>query len=372
MPEAGWLLLFLFLGVCSLIVVALLWPSFRRAQQTISTGATISPAQTVPPPRPLATTKSTPQAPKEMPLMQWLSLVNDFPDDAPHTLIVGTSGTGKTTIAQAIAATRSEYLVILDPKWKPGKWGGLPAIPIDDDGKYTQLEAAIQTLLAEMSARLVALKQGMLSFHELTIIAEELPTLITECPSASTLFKQIGRIGRELRIRLVGLSQSERVKSLGIAGEGDAIDNYTLIRLGKSAIALMSEAKMMHRPAVIEWRGEHYLIDLIGTLALATQPLSTLRSWLLVSAESGSNKQPQKQGQAGNLKQPEATDNTTIEPDIQFSADEVGRIAVMIVNGTERGKAIRAMPRYTRKQHKYYAAYYDLLKEVMTRGVTDE
>src|SRR6266545_2517292 len=105
MPEAGFLLLILFLGVCSLIVVALLYPSFRRTQQTVSTGETVSKgqtilqAQTLPPPRPQQATKTTPEAPKEMPLMQWLSLVNDFPDDAPHTLIVGTSGTGKTTIA---------------------------------------------------------------------------------------------------------------------------------------------------------------------------------------------------------------------------------------------------------------------------------
>jgi hypothetical protein len=30
MPEAGWLLLFLFLGVCALVVVALMWTPFRN------------------------------------------------------------------------------------------------------------------------------------------------------------------------------------------------------------------------------------------------------------------------------------------------------------------------------------------------------
>src|SRR5262249_913395 len=160
------------------------------------------------------------------------------------------------------------YLVILDPKWSPGKWGGLPAVPIDDDGTYTQIEAAIKALLAELNGRLGSLKQGVSQFDELTIVTEELPTLISECPSASTLFKQMGGMGGELSIRLVGLSESERVKSLGIAGEGDAVDNYTLIRLGKSAINALSEARTMHRPAVLEWRGENYLMELGEILQL--------------------------------------------------------------------------------------------------------
>src|SRR5262245_40606968 len=43
-------------------------------------------------------------APSSVPLTlaNWLAIVNDHPDDAPHTLIVGTTGTGKTTLAQAI------------------------------------------------------------------------------------------------------------------------------------------------------------------------------------------------------------------------------------------------------------------------------
>jgi hypothetical protein len=156
------------------------------------------------------------------------------------------------------------------------------------------------------------------------------------------------------------------VKSLGIAGEGDAIDNYTMIRLGKSAVTLMSEAKMMHRPAVIEWRGEHYLIDLIGTLALAQRPLSTLRSWLMTSSESQSMKQILVQAQALTEKQ-DRTQTKEELPEPQFTAEEVGAIAVMIINGTERGKAIRSMPRYNKKLHKYYALYYNTLKEILVK-----
>jgi hypothetical protein len=254
MLEAGWLLLLLFLGCCSLIVVAMFYPAYRRSQlrtvdEAHATTCT-SPAAHNTMRQEITPTSSSGNI-QRLTLPEWLAIFNDRPDDAPHTLIVGISGTGKTTLAHAIAVARSGKLVILDPKWKPGKWAGVTAVPIDDDGGYTHIEAALKTLLTELAARLVALKDGESNFEELTVVAEELPTLITECPSASTFFKQVGRLGRELRICMIGLSQSDRVKSLGIMGEGDALDNYTLIRLGKTASAAVHEARTMPRPAVL-------------------------------------------------------------------------------------------------------------------------
>ena len=112
MPEAGWLLLLLFLGLCSLIVVAILWPSFRRAHHSTSQPAQpslkIVPVQEASTPVAAKTTlRLLPDKTPSFTLPEWLAMVNEHPDEAPHTLIVGTSGTGKTTIAQAIAATRT-------------------------------------------------------------------------------------------------------------------------------------------------------------------------------------------------------------------------------------------------------------------------
>ncbi len=50
---------------------------------------------------------------------------------------------------------------------------------------------------------------------------------------------------------------------------------------------------------------------------------------------------------------------------LTFSAEEIGKIAVMIIKGVERREAIRAIPRYTREQHKEYAAFYDGLKDAI-------
>jgi len=298
-------------------------------------------------------------------MREWLPIVNERPDDAPHTLIIGTSGTGKTTLAQALTVSRTGKLAILDPKWTPGRWGGLPAVAIDDNGGYTQIEAAIKVLLEELTARLVSLKQGVSDFDDLTIIAEELPTLVDDCPSASTLFKKIGRLGRELRIRLVGLSQSERVKSLGIAGEGDAKDNYTLIRLGKAAIGVVGEARTLPYPAVLEWRGEYYLMELGGILHLSQLPIPAFRYWPIAPPETVTLKHSLQQHQKERLKK-NGTDEADSTPvNLQFSVEEIGSIASLIVSGVDKSKAVRAMPRYNRRQHKGYVAYYERLRQGM-------
>jgi hypothetical protein len=57
---------------------------------------------------------------------------------------------------------------------------------------------------------------------------------------------------------------------------------------------------------------------------------------------------------------------------LTFSAEEIGRIVVAIIRCVERKAAIRAMPRYTREQHRVYAAFYDQLHEVLTAPPQEE
>ena len=53
---------------------------------------------------------------------------------------------------------------------------------------------------------------------------------------------------------------------------------------------------------------------------------------------------------------------------LTFSAEEIGEIAVAIIKGVERSEAIKAMPRYSREQHKVYAAFYEQFKESLDRA----
>jgi len=61
----------------------------------------------------------------------------------------------------------------------------------------------------------------------------------------------------------------------------------------------------------------------------------------------------------------ETVDQDTDALFLTFSAEEVSKISVLIIQKVERKDAIRAMPRYTRKQHRVFAAFFDQLKEVL-------
>lgn len=208
----------------------------------------------------------------------WLMLINEQYNEAPHTLLVGSTGSGKTYLAQAIIASRKGKVCILDPKWKPGKWGGLQAVTLNDDLTYTDIEVACQNVLSELKRRQLALKGGVDSFEELTVLVEELPTVLEECPTAAILFKRLGQLGRELRIRVIGLSQSDRVKTLKIEGEGDTRANYLFIRLGDHATKVNPYASKLARPATIEWGNKNYPMDTAGIDDLVAIPIHN-RQW---------------------------------------------------------------------------------------------
>ncbi len=297
-------------------------------------------------------------------LRDWLMIVNDQPDDAPHVLIVGPSGCGKTTLAQAVAAERNGKVAILDPKWKPGKWGGAPAVPIDDDGGYSEIEQATQLLLAELNSRLVAMKGGQTNFEPLTIIAEELPTLVSECGSAPVLFKQMGRLGRELRIRLIGLSQSERVRSLGIEGEGDAKNNYVIVRLGKTASTVLPALRTLPRPAAMEWHGDQHALDLSGVVELTAQPIPSSRWWQLSAAKSAGTRSVQgntaeTRSTPGNERVTASECDVTSENDVTktvVTTAEAALIAMKLAAGVTPSEIAKSLPGYTPRDYRTFKA----------------
>jgi energy-coupling factor transporter ATP-binding protein EcfA2 len=160
--------------------------------------------------------------------------LNRYIDQHPHALIIGPTGSGKTTFTRALLAQRAGRIAVLTPKPDPDDWPGVPITTIDNNGKFTELTRAFVQLGDDIRIRLVAAKRGQKpdEADTLTIVCDDWPVLASECGKPATdLFKLVARLGRSLRVRLVILSQSERVKSLGLEGEGDAKDNFVKITL---------------------------------------------------------------------------------------------------------------------------------------------
>jgi hypothetical protein len=199
-------------------------------------------------------------------------LLNDQPDRLPHTLIIGATGTGKTTFTRALLATRPGLVAVLTPKPDPADWPGAPIITIGDAGDFAELTQAFGVLGSEVRARLVAAKHQQHPGPALTIICDDWPVLASECGRPATdLFKLVARLGRSLRVRLIVLSQSERVRSLGLDGEGDATTNFARVTLSRG------------HQAILETEGQRLPLDTHTVPQLAATPVSPDRWWRLSS-----------------------------------------------------------------------------------------
>jgi GTPase SAR1 family protein len=177
-----------------------------------------------------------PVSAEPMPPEQWLEIVNQRPDQVPHLMVYGPSGVGKTTLVQAIVASRPDKLYIIDPKpTRPSvtKWGGLPYIRIDEDGGFSAIERALQVVKDELTRRLSALHRDE-ELEPVTIILDEYKLQAQQFNElAPEVFTKMSDFGRELKMRLIVLSTTNGVKGLKIEGMGDTRDNFVTIKLNR-------------------------------------------------------------------------------------------------------------------------------------------
>lgn len=342
------------------------------------------------------------EAPGAMGVVEWLTLTATEVDRAPHLFLIGATGSGKTTAAMAQLAARQGKKLIIDPKPpKPGKvkWGGLPYVMIDSDGGYSDIRAALKVANEEYKRRLAGLRNGTVAgeFEELTIFVDETPTVVSECPDvAAKLFKDIGRIGRELRIRLVLMSQTDRVKALGLEGEGDTRENFVFISLrlaGTKANPLylaemewlgerydletrglaeigngaVSEAVLWRRPGINlvkpgePSRGDS-LSSFFGDTAMSTGPISGAPEGAKVGAETPQGGREISGGAETSF--PAQESDFIISAEL-FSGPEIAQITALILAGNGKTETIKAMPRYSGRKHAEYAAFYDKLYRLL-------
>jgi len=181
-----------------------------------------------------------------------------------HVLLVGPSRSGKTTIANALTSQRSrtDRLVIFDPHYHPANWCGLPALR-----KAGEMDQGMVRLLVEFEQRKDQMAVGDESYAPITVFMDESPVLKDECPTYKRFIGKMLREALKYKIRLVVLTQSKQVRTMGIEGESDVLRNLVWVLLGEFA-ASVAGVDQIARPVALERAGQQIAVNTNGLLEL--------------------------------------------------------------------------------------------------------
>jgi hypothetical protein len=187
---------------------------------------------------------------------------------AIHLMIVGPTNAGKSTAAMAVLYGRyraGEKIIILDPHADPDTWGGLSVVGAGRD--YEAIDEAMERLLVEMSDRYQRKANRDTDYPAITVFIDEWPSIQLHCKKTAARFMpEMAQEARKVNIRLVILTQSDQVESLGIQGKGDVRENFTMLLLGTKAITAAPTTRDLEWPSAIR-RGSQ--LDAIPVITAA-------------------------------------------------------------------------------------------------------
>jgi hypothetical protein len=168
-----------------------------------------------------------------------------------HAMFAGPTGSGKSTAMRYFLEPRP-HVVVIDPHSMPGDWPG--ATVIGAGRNFDQIQGYMQSMQSLLADRYEQRAEGVRDFESITVAVDEMPAIVAALGrSIEDMWKEWLREGRKVGLDLLISTQSLRVKTLGIEGEGDLRENFALVlALGQTALReFPAQAQGMRWPAVM-------------------------------------------------------------------------------------------------------------------------
>lgn len=337
-----------------------------------------------------------------MTLEQVVDYINNKIDDVPHWFCKGGTGSGKSTfirLALAYRVARGENFVIMTGK-RTSVFEDVPCIGRDElkEGEwlvtYSQVQKTCRELLRELVRR-DHIPYNERTFNVLNIVLDDASLLISEVEEAFILVRQVGLLGRELKMRLIIATGSLLVKELGMEGRSDLRDHFAVITYNKR---VNGSRETLLRPRYDD--SQNIPFDAARVPDLSTRSsMNPSRVWKPVKSqneeleelneswdydedqkrskykkvESGillpvGGETPDDDGEifssaANATKHFSASERQRNDFRVSLSFSDVAKIAASIARNEKQTSVVRSMPGYRADHHESFVAEYTKIKK---------
>lgn len=184
-------------------------------------------------------------------LLDWADLRNG--DRFPHLALYGGTGDGKSYTANLLLRFLGQPAIVVNPHHKPGDFPGYPVV--GEGRRYADCAEFLKGLHKLMDDRYKQRAAGQEDYEAINVVLDEYNAIARAVPKAEreAFAKIMGDLiaeARKVRIRLIILAQSDRVKQWGFENMGDLLDSCHWLYL-RSVVHSAKPSK-----ALQHWLGE--------------------------------------------------------------------------------------------------------------------